>query len=239
MAPGSNKWEITIGETGLVIEQIIDRNSDDNSRAESIQTCLNGKSNKVLALIKELVSLLDDKIDLVSNSVSSQKITIGFSDLISKISESENVNPVSTDTDSDAPNTIKPVDFLANINQVLDDNPSIKQKFEESQIHIKTKNSNLYSSSSISDLEWVDNLKSLIASKILSNLFTIDELSSDVFMSRTQFFTKVKSLTGETPASLIRNIRLCLAYKMLKEAPKTPFSEICLLYTSPSPRDRG
>ncbi len=67
-------------------------------------------------------------------------------------------------------------------------------------------------------------LKKAIAQveKNLSNeRYSVEELSSDLCMSRMTFYRKIQSLTGQKPTEFIRTIRLRRAAEMLKQGEKT------------------
>lgn len=51
--------------------------------------------------------------------------------------------------------------------------------------------------------------------------FDVEALSQKMFMSRRQFFRKIKAVTGAAPYLLIRNLRLKRAAQLLKESPLT------------------
>ncbi len=76
------------------------------------------------------------------------------------------------------------------------------------------------------DIEWIVKLKDLVETKIKSGSFSVDDLSSEMFMSRTQFFAKVKALTGLTPGNLVKNTRLDIAYQMVIKQPEISFAMI-------------
>ncbi len=76
------------------------------------------------------------------------------------------------------------------------------------------------------DAKWVEELDALIKESLLSGTCNIDTLSTNLCMSRTKFFTKVKGLTGSTPAAYIREIRLNMAYELLLDNPDSSFSGI-------------
>ncbi len=55
--------------------------------------------------------------------------------------------------------------------------------------------------------------------------FGANEIADIVGMSRTQFYRKIKALTGESPANYVRHLRLLEARKMLSD-PKIRVSEV-------------
>jgi signal transduction histidine kinase/AraC-like DNA-binding protein/AmiR/NasT family two-component response regulator/streptogramin lyase len=65
------------------------------------------------------------------------------------------------------------------------------------------------------DAQWIQDLERIIRENMGSDTFVSDDLPTLMLMSRTQFFSKVKALTGLTPAIMIRNARLDSAYQLL------------------------
>ena len=125
-------------------------------------------------------------------------------------------------------------ELLTRLNQLLVVRKQIQFEFQQNEnknpiknasMQVKNKNDDSVGLSKM-DLEWIKNLQNIIEEKIGSESFSVDELSVELLMSRTQFYSKVKALTGLTPAVLVRNIRLDLAYKMLLDSPELKFSEI-------------
>ena len=68
--------------------------------------------------------------------------------------------------------------------------------------------------------EWLLELKTKIEKGIESADFTVEQLAIQMSMSRSTFFTKVKSVAGLTPNQLIMEIRLQKARACLIENPK-------------------
>lgn len=55
--------------------------------------------------------------------------------------------------------------------------------------------------------------------------FDLDKVSQEIGMSRTNLYRKIKSLTNLSPSEFIRNFRLSMGAKILKEA-RLPISEV-------------
>ena len=55
-----------------------------------------------------------------------------------------------------------------------------------------------------------------VESQISNPDLNMEFIASEIGVSRTQLYTKIESLTGETPKAVIRNLRLIRAEKMLK-----------------------
>jgi AraC-like DNA-binding protein len=72
-----------------------------------------------------------------------------------------------------------------------------------------------------------------VESNITNEEFNIDELSSEMAMSRSVFFKKVKSLTGQNPKEFIRDIKMNKAADLLRDQ-KYSVSEIAYLIGFPN-----
>ena len=65
------------------------------------------------------------------------------------------------------------------------------------------------------DEEFLQRFIGLVESHMDESEYSIDDLAHQIAMSRMQLYRKLKSLTGETPNTLIRNIRLQRAAQLL------------------------
>lgn len=86
-----------------------------------------------------------------------------------------------------------------------------------------------------SELEFLDQLLDNIEKHLSDHEFGVDYLSRDMGVSRPQLYRKVTSITGRSPVTFIRDIRLNKALSLIKEN-KYNLSEIALEigYNSPS-----
>lgn len=60
---------------------------------------------------------------------------------------------------------------------------------------------------SIQDLEWLQNLETIIKGNISDSSYTVDKLAVEIAMSRSLVYRKIKALTGLTPNSYINQAR--------------------------------
>lgn len=67
------------------------------------------------------------------------------------------------------------------------------------------------------DLEFLKVLEEKIASQLSDENFSIDSLATDMNMSRSNFYRKLKSLTGMSPNDYLKTCRLNKAARLLKE----------------------
>ena len=67
------------------------------------------------------------------------------------------------------------------------------------------------------DEEFLAKLNQLIEQNLSNENYSIEQLASDICLSRTQLFRKCKALTGASPVELLRNTRLDAASQLLAE----------------------
>ncbi len=76
------------------------------------------------------------------------------------------------------------------------------------------------------DQQFVDKATGIIESNLNSGGLDVSTLCSELAISRTILFQKMKGITGLTPHEFIHNTKLRLAAKMLKENPEYNISDI-------------
>lgn len=86
-----------------------------------------------------------------------------------------------------------------------------------------------------SEQEFLDSLMGILESHISNHEFGVDYLSRDMGVSRPQLYRKVTAITGRSPVTFIRDIRLNKALSLIREN-KYNLSEIALEigFNSPS-----
>lgn len=136
----------------------------------------------------------------------------------------------------------KPFDteeLLVRLCQLLETRRLLQRKFGEAGALSETKDSSepkildkkpesneLPGQLSLLDYEFLESLYVRIAAQMADENLTAERIAASFFMSRSQFFSKVKALTGYPPASLIRNIRLDTAHKIICSNPSMRVPEI-------------
>ena len=65
--------------------------------------------------------------------------------------------------------------------------------------------------------EWLQKAIAQVESHISDENYTMEQLSSDMCMSRMTFYRKIQSLTGQSPTEFVRTIRLRRAAELLRE----------------------
>ena len=65
--------------------------------------------------------------------------------------------------------------------------------------------------------EWLQRAIAQVEANISDDSYTVEQLASDLCMSRMTFYRKIQSLTGQTPTEFVRTIRLRRAAELLRE----------------------
>ena len=76
------------------------------------------------------------------------------------------------------------------------------------------------------DKKWIESLRSTIHNSLGETTFQVEDLASSVFLSSRQLSRKVKSITGLTPARMVREVQLNKARKILEEHTSTSVNDL-------------
>jgi AraC-like DNA-binding protein len=76
------------------------------------------------------------------------------------------------------------------------------------------------------DASFMANVYHYIATNIEKESLTIDDLTHECAMSRSQLFRKIKTLTAKTPAQVIRDYRLDTARRLFESDKTKRVSEV-------------
>ena len=97
--------------------------------------------------------------------------------------------------------------------------------------------SSLSSNEDFKDIEisFIDSVRKIIDDNLSDSEFSVEDMGTEIGLSRVQLYRKVKALTNYTPVELLRNARLKKAARLLSSTEKT-ISEITyeVGFTSPS-----
>ena len=96
-----------------------------------------------------------------------------------------------------------------------------KYQFNEDKIEAAT-------SSDVANLdnEFMQHLQEIIEANYTEEDFSIEDLSHQLYLSRSQFFRKLKALTGQSPSVYLRTFRLHKAKALLSKNPSWTISQI-------------
>ncbi|MEM8908976.1 MAG: response regulator, partial [Bacteroidota bacterium] len=110
---------------------------------------------------------------------------------------------------------VKPFDqneLLVRIQNLIQQRNELQRRFAQKVIY-RTKDEKVLSKEDA----FIKELLEIIDREVANEQFGVEELSQAVHMSRSQLYRKVKALTGKTPNSFLRNIRLERAHQLLSQ----------------------
>ena len=76
------------------------------------------------------------------------------------------------------------------------------------------------------DKKWIENLKSTIHNSLGETTLSVEDLAASVFLSSRQMSRKVKSITGLTPARMVREVQLNKARNILEEQTSSSVNDL-------------
>ena len=76
------------------------------------------------------------------------------------------------------------------------------------------------------DKDLLDRTVALVERNLDNSEYSLSDLIKELYISRTNFFNKIKAITGQTPNELILTIRLKKAALLLKQEPNLSVSEV-------------
>ncbi|MRI00114.1 response regulator [Kriegella sp. EG-1] len=121
----------------------------------------------------------------------------------------------------------KPFDtrqLVTRIVALLENKKRLRERFEIGLPMIKDNNIN-----NRNDDAFLEKLYDLIADNLSNENLDMDEFARKLFMNRTHFYQKVKSLTNKTPFELLKMYRLRKAAELLAQDKKLSVSEVYVL----------
>lgn len=111
--------------------------------------------------------------------------------------------------------------LLSKCNSIIKNRRLLQEKFcNQPQVSAQTLTTNTL------DKKIIDNILEVIENNLDNPEFSIEDLANSIGMARTKLFTKIKSITGQTPYDFIITIKLKKATEMLIENPELNISEI-------------
>jgi len=139
--------------------------------------------------------------------------------------------------DAYLPKPFSTEELLVRIRQILTTRLALQQKYAQRVMPIENTNTPPEShtpddqtETPLSDIDhqWLNDLYHTIVQNLSDENFVVDSLVPIFTMNRTQFYAKVKALTGQTPARLLRDARLEKAYQLLSSKPDLHYKDVVL-----------
>ncbi len=120
-------------------------------------------------------------------------------------------------------------------NMESEDIPTAVETTESPDDQQATENQAGDSPESVPNSFFITRLKEVVESRLENSELSVEDLASDMNLSRVQLYRKVKSVTGSTPVELLRTARLNRAYRLLMTTDRS-VSEIAYQvgFTAPS-----
>lgn len=124
-------------------------------------------------------------------------------------------------------------ELLVRMHQLLEIRKALQQKYARSEAVASLKvpvvageeESGLAEPSPL-DVAFIERIYQYVGDNLQNDQVLIEDLTQEFAMSRSQLFRKIKSLTGTTPAQLVRDYRLDCAQRLLKQTPTMRVSEV-------------
>lgn len=107
--------------------------------------------------------------------------------------------------------------FLAEMMEKINANPSAPVHEESGERTVDKSDNHLTEA----ERQWLQKVMDFVSSNLANEAYGVEQLSSDMCVSRMTFYRKLQTLTGQKPSEFIRTIRLQHAAAMLKEGKLT------------------
>ncbi len=204
----------------------------------NVVTAANGRQALQLLEEKEVDLILSDWMMPEMDGVEfcrAVKSNLAFSHipfilLTAKGSREAEIEGIETGADAYIMKPFKWKHLIAVARNLIESREQLRQKYAEqpqSEVGVLTTN--------IQDKEFMENVVKIIEDRIMDPQFSVEELSRDLSMSRSNLHKKLKSLSGYVPNELIKLVKLKHAAKLLRNGSNT-MAEVAYLsgFNSPS-----
>lgn len=133
--------------------------------------------------------------------------------------------------DAYLPKPFNTEELMVRIEQLLRSRIVLQQKYGEAKHIIELNNESDESKNEIEDLspldvEFMNRIYTYIEANLDNEEISVESLTKELAMSRTQIFRKISALTGHSPAKLIRNYRLDAAMRLLSQKNNLRVTEV-------------
>ncbi|TLX73498.1 response regulator [Labilibacter sediminis] len=111
------------------------------------------------------------------------------------------------------PKPFDPEYFKISIGNLIKSRANLRQQFGKKLIDVKTSDITITKTDEV----FLDNIMKIIGERLFEAEFKIEDLHTEVGMSRSQFFRKIKALTDQTAGEFVKSLRLKKAAELLVE----------------------
>lgn len=101
----------------------------------------------------------------------------------------------------------------ARINNLITSRQNLKQHFSTLMLHSSPKESSISSK----DQDFLEQANTIIENNIDNNQFSVEKLASELALSRTQLYRKIKGVTGQSVTEFVRTVKLKKAAEYLSQ----------------------
>lgn len=157
--------------------------------------------------------------DKLKRNINTSHVLVLF--LTSRDSEEDRIAGFKHGADSYCAKPFRSDMLMAMVENLFKNRSILQEKFNK-DVNLSSKN---ITQNSI-DREFLNKIQSIIEENMATPDFSVDEFAQEMGLSRTLFYHKVKSITGQTPNNFIQTIRLKKAADMLLSDPTKNISEI-------------
>lgn len=117
--------------------------------------------------------------------------------------------------------------LVAHIDQLLGDRKQLRERIRQQMENVDTTAEDSYEQYlAKKDVQFLENIHKVIEENMDDSDFNIDAIASNIGLSRSAFFKKLKSLTGLAPVDLVKEIRLNKSIELIKANNGLNVSEI-------------
>ncbi|REE01144.1 hybrid sensor histidine kinase/response regulator transcription factor [Marinoscillum furvescens] len=141
--------------------------------------------------------------------------------LTAKTSDEHRIEGLETGADDYITKPFNTKILIARINNVLNNRKSLQNLYKENPIqHVRKVAKKRI------DKEFMEKAQEVVLKNISNSDYNVESFSRDMSLGRTNLFTKIKGITGQTPNEFITNIRLNKAAQMIAHQPDKSISDI-------------
>lgn len=133
--------------------------------------------------------------------------------LTAKATSQDKISGYETGADDYIMKPFDAAELKVRIKNLIEIRRRLQEKFTKADFVIKRGDIKINSL----DEKFIGKLMIIIEKHIAEENFTIEEFESEIAMSKSQIYRKLKALTGKSPSRFVRSVRLLKAKKMISE----------------------
>ncbi|MFY0605105.1 MAG: response regulator [Cyclobacteriaceae bacterium] len=150
--------------------------------------------------------------------------------LTARGSEDHKIEGLETGADDYITKPFNPKMLIARVNNILNNRNMLLEKYQNNPLP----NARKVAKSRI-DKEFLDKAHSAVMANLDKADYDVKAFSRDMALGRTNLFSKIKGITGQTPNGFINHIKISIAAKRMIQEPDRTISEIANSCGFPNP----